>query len=198
VTFVDETEGLFNNYESGSESDTPFPPPEDRPNGSDRSPSPSVLSRSVVSPSLGSVSVIPGSDTGQTPRTPENSALLGNTDSSTHDESHSVPAKPPIFRHDDYAQLPSPNPSTGKALAEEDPVALTYVEGPYGFQSGVAPQPPMPSIYLDAPVVWIPRLLISFGPLLHFQKHAKADSPLSSGRLRIPQRLFSCAILSRI
>jgi hypothetical protein len=151
VTFVDETEGLSNSYESGSESDTPFPPSEDRPNGSPRSSSPSLLSRSVVSPSLGSVSMIPGSDTGHTPSTPENSTLVGNTDSSTLDEQQSITTKPPIFPHNDYAQLPSPNPSTGKALTEEDPVALTYVNSPYGFQSSVT-SPALPSIYLDAPV----------------------------------------------
>ncbi len=51
-----------------------------------------------------------------------------------------------MFPHDDFAQLPSPDPSTGKAIAEDDSVALAY--GP--FQNGI--DPPPPSIYLDTPV----------------------------------------------
>lgn len=148
VTFVDETEGLSNNYESESESDTPFPPSEGGPSVSAGSTSSSHVSRSAASPSLSSIRLIVDSDTGQTPRSPENATSLGTTNPSTLDTTgqHSMSSKSP-FSHDDFTQLPSPGPSTGKPIAEDDLVGITYD----AFQNTIAP-PPSPSIYLDTPV----------------------------------------------
>jgi hypothetical protein len=150
VTFVDETEGLSNSYESESESDTPFEPSEDRPSISAGSTSSNHVPRSAVSPSLSSsVQLIQGSDAAQTPRSPENSTLVGIIIPPHFDKPRksNMSSKSPIFSHDDFVQLPSPNPSTGKAFVEEDSVVLTYET----FQSSIAP-PPTPSIYLDTPV----------------------------------------------
>jgi hypothetical protein len=149
VTFIDETEGLSNSYESGSESDTPFAPSDDRPSISAGSTSSSYVPRSAVSPSLSSIRLIPDSRTGETTRGPENATSFGVMNSSTLDTlgQHSLPSSSPVFSHDGFAQLPSPDPSTGKAMAEEEPVTLTY----NAFQTGIDPPPP-PSIYLDTPV----------------------------------------------
>jgi hypothetical protein len=149
VTFIDETEGLSNSYESGSESDTPFAPSRDRPSISASSTSSSHVPRSALSPSLSSIRLIPDSSAGRTPRSPENAISLGTSNSSTLDSlvQHNLLSKSPIFSHDDFAQLPSPDPSTGKPIAEEDSVALSYNP----FPSSIAPAPP-PSIYLESPV----------------------------------------------
>lgn len=143
MTFIDETEGLSNTFESGSESDTPFPPSEDQPSVSVGSTSSSHISRSAGSPSLSSIRLILDSEARHRPRSPQNvtSARTMNTPSQ-HDQSF----KSPISTHDDFAQLPSPDPSTGKAITEDDSVVLNYE----AFPNSIAP--PLPSIYLDTPV----------------------------------------------
>ena len=148
VTFIDETEGLSNSYESGSESETPFAPSEDRPSVSADSTASSQVDRSAVSPSLSSIRLIPDSVIRRTPRSAENALPLGSL-ASTIDilGQHNLSSKSPVFPHNDFEQLPSPDPSTGKAIAEEDSVALAYDP----FQTGIEPPPP-PSIYLDTPV----------------------------------------------
>ena len=148
VTFIDETEGLSNSYESGSESDAPFAPSEGRPSVSAGSTSSSHVPRSTGSPSLTSIRLILDSDAVQTPKSQGNSSSLGALNPSVVGTPghHSNPSKTPIFPHDIFAQLPSPNPSTGKAVAEENALILAFDE----FQNTIAPPPP--SIYLDTPV----------------------------------------------
>jgi len=148
VTFIDETEGLSNNYEPESESDAPFAPSEDRPSVSAGSTSSSHVPRSAGSPSLSSIRLILESDTGQTPKSHGDSSSLGAMNPAIVDtpSHHSNTSKSPIFSHEVFAQLPSPNPSTGKAIAEDETLALTFDE----FQNSIALPPP--SIYLDTPV----------------------------------------------
>ena len=148
VTFIDETEGLSNSYESESESDAHFAPSEDRPSVSAGSNSSSHVPRSAGSPSLTSIRLILESDTVETTTSPGNSSSLGAMKPSIVDtpSHHSNSSRSPIFPHEVFAQLPSPNPSTGKAIAEEDTLTLTFDE----FQNTIAPPPP--SIYLDTPV----------------------------------------------
>jgi hypothetical protein len=152
VTFIDENEGLSNSFDSGSESDVPFPPSEDRPSDSPKSSSPSLLSRNTLSPSLGSTGIIPDSDSRSIPRTPKNDISFGDTDSSAHGElgQENIAPKPAMFSHHDFAQL-SPSDPTAKALPEEDSIVLSYAKYHHGFQISVVPQP-LPSIYLDTPV----------------------------------------------
>jgi hypothetical protein len=94
--------------------------------------------------------LIRDSRSGQIPRSPENITSLGATNSSTLDTlgQHSLSSSSPVFSHDGFAQLPSPDPSTGKAIAEEEPVALAYD----AFPASIAPPLPPPSIYLNTPV----------------------------------------------
>lgn len=194
LTFIDETEGLSNSHESGSESDTPFAPSEDRPSTSAGSTSSSHIPRSAVSPSLSSIRLILDSDTGQTPRSPRSFPSLGTMNPSILDKPgvKIISSKPSIFSNDDFVQLPSPDPSTGKAFVEEDSVSLTYE----GFQNSIAPPPP--SIYLDTPV-W-PLTDPSEAVLLrHFVQNLAIwldlCDPMQHFQVEVPRRAGICPIL---
>ncbi|PMD35790.1 hypothetical protein L207DRAFT_94577 [Hyaloscypha variabilis F] len=194
LTFIDETEGLSNSYESGSESDAPFAPSEGRPSVSAGSTSSSHVPRSTGSPSLTSIRLILDSDAVQTPRSQGNSSSLGALNPSVVGTPghHSNPSKTPIFPHDIFAQLPSPNPSTGKAVAEEDALILAFDE----FQNTIAPPPP--SIYLDTPV-W-PLTDPSEAVLLrHFVQNLATwldlCDPMQHFQVEVPRRAGICPIL---
>lgn len=194
LTFIDETEGLSNSHESGSESDTPIAPSEDRPSVSADSTASSQVYRSAVSPSLSSIRLIPDSITSRTTRSPENALPLESL-ASTIDilGQHNLSSKSPVFPHNEFEQLPSPDPSTGKAIAEEDSVALAYDP----FQTGIEPPPP-PSIYLDTPV-W-PLTDPSEAVLLrHFVQNLATwldlCDPMQHFQVEVPRRAGICPIL---
>jgi len=150
VTFVDETQCIFDNDDPDSDSENELPRSENKANETASSKLRGTFPRTENSSAVSHYNKITRSDPASTPRTLVPLENISESPLQGLLEEHGTASEVPRLSQVEYTHLPSPNPSTTKGILNSEAV----IESPHTNDQPKFQVDPnlLPSIYLDTPV----------------------------------------------